>query len=380
MAYAMYFMYNKLFKSVSAESKKVNVYPIKYYEAIPLKKRVCLFPRFFCCIVPCVIYQDKIYGKFDIREPVVLELIKCPVMQRLKKINQYGYVGSYLPEAKTNRFEHSLGVFCLLRKYGAPLHEQIAGLLHDISHSVFSHCIDYALKGKTAEKQSYQDDIFEDYVKKTEVPKILKKYRISLENILDDKNFPLKEKNLPDICADRIDYLLRDAECFGEIDKKKIKYFLDNLTEKNERWFFRNYRSAKMFARLFFEMNQKYYAGLPTALMFRTVGDCLKYALNRGYISNKSLYTIDKEVIRKIKDNIKKDNGLDLLWRRMNKKIKFKNDLKNYNLKTSCKSRSIDPSFFKNGKLFRISDVDKKWKEIIRKESKPKEYFIKFEK
>jgi len=123
-----------------------------------------------------MIYNDKIYGKFKITEPVILELIKSLVIQRLKKINQYGYVGSYLPQAKTSRFEHSLGVFCLLRKYGTPIEEQISGLLHDVSHSVFSHCIDYVFKKKTANKQSHQDDIFNAYIRKTEIPKILKKY------------------------------------------------------------------------------------------------------------------------------------------------------------------------------------------------------------
>jgi HD superfamily phosphohydrolase len=265
-----------------------------------------------------------------------------------------------------------MGVFCLLRKYGAPIEEQAAGLLHDVSHSAFSHCIDYALKEKSAEKQSHQDDIFKDYIKKTEIPKIIKKYKMSLEYILDDKNFPLKEKNLPDICADRIDYLLRDAECFGEISKKKIKYFLNNLEAKNGKWFFKNYQSAKMFARLFSEMNKKYYSGIPTALMFRTVGDYLKYALDKGYINQKDLYTTDEEVIKKVKKSQKKDKDLMLLWRRMNKKIKFKSNPKNFNLKTSCKSRAIDPLFTKNGKLIRVSDVDKNWKETIKKRIKAK--------
>lgn len=324
-----------------------------------------------------MIYTDKIYGKFIIKEPVILELIKCFSIQRLKKINQQGYVKSYLSEAKTNRFEHSMGVFCLLRKYGAALNEQIAGLIHDVSHAAFSHCVDYVLREKTAEKQSYQDDIFEDYVKKTEIPSVLKKHKINLNCILDDKNFSLKEKNLPDICADRIDYLLRDARCFNVIDKKKTDYFLKNLETKDGKWFFKNYRSAKMFAKTYQYMNKKYYAGLSTALMFRTVGDCLKFALDKEYISEKDLYTTDKEVINKIKEKIKKDKKLNFLWKRMNKEMKYEFS-KNNGLRMICKSRAINPFFIKDGKLLKVSDIDKKWKETIKEESKPKEYFIKF--
>jgi len=327
-----------------------------------------------------MVYKDKIYGKFNITEPIILGLIKCRAMQRLKGINQYGYAGAYLSRAKTNRFEHSLGVSCLLRKYGAPLEEQISGLLHDISHSAFSHCIEYALEKKTFGKQNHQDDIFEEYIKKTGIPGIFKRYRISLDYIIDDKNFPLKEKSLPDICADRIDYLLRDALCFKMIGKKRINYFLNNLEAKNEKWFFKSYQSAKLFAKLFYYINKKYYTGLPTVLMFASVGNCLKYALNKGYISKKNLYATDKQVLNKVKKNIKKDKKLNLLWEKMNKKSKFNSDIKNYNLKIACKSRAIDPLFIKNGKLLRISDIDKNWKKIVEKESKPKEYFIKFEK
>ena len=323
-----------------------------------------------------MVYNDKIYGKFKITEPVILELIKSPAMQRLKKINQYGYIGSYLPEAKNNRFEHSMGVFCLLRKYGAPLEEQISGLIHDASHSAFSHCIDYALEGKTAHQQTHQDDIFDAYIKKTEIPKILKKHKIDLRYILNDKNFPLKENDLPDICADRIDYLLRDSYCFKAATKDKIIYFLSNLEVKNGRWFFRNYQSAERFTKLYFEMNRKYYSGLPTALMFRTVGDYLKCALEKKYINGKDLYKTDKEVLQKIGKHIKKDEKLNILWKRMNKKIRYK---LGKGIKISCKSRAIDPFFLKSGKLFKISDINRKWKGIVEKESKPKEYFIKFE-
>ncbi|MFH0969713.1 MAG: HD domain-containing protein [Patescibacteria group bacterium] len=323
-----------------------------------------------------MVYKDKIYGKFKITEPVVLEIIKCPAMQRLKGINQYGYIGSYLPEAKSSRFEHSMGVFCLLRKYKAPLAEQIAGLLHDVSHSAFSHCIDYVLKNGTERNQSHQDDIFKSHILKTEIPRILKEYKISLDYIFNDKNFPLKERNLPDICADRIDYFLRDSFCFGEISKKRINYFLNNLKTLNKKWFFASYKSAKEFSKSFFITNGRYYSGLPTALMFKTVGDCLKFALEKGYINKKDLYTTDKEVLDKIRKNVEKDKKLDLLWRRMNKKIKYKFG---NGMKISCKSRAIDPFFIKNGKLMRVSDIDKNWKEIVKKESKPKEYFIEFE-
>ena len=64
----------------------------------------------------------------------------------------------------------------------------------------------------------------------------------------------------------------------------------------------------------------------------------------------------------------------------MNNKIKFKNSPKNYHARVFCKSRIIDPLFKTKNQIKRLSEVDKNWLKIVKEESKPKEYFIKFEK
>ena len=135
-------------------------------------------------------YNDCIFGRVKIKEPVILELIKSKTLQRLKGIDQGGYQPLYA-KPKTvlknrrhhNRFAHSLGVYLLLKKYGAPLEEQIAGLIHDVSHACFSHCIDYVLTEGSQKKHSHQDNIFVEFVRKTEIPGILKKYQISSKYI-----------------------------------------------------------------------------------------------------------------------------------------------------------------------------------------------------
>ena len=114
-------------------------------------------------------YKDSIYGEFDITEPVILALINSPVLQRLKGVSQAGYKPLYAKEIIVNRFDHSVGVCLLLNKYKAPIEEQIAGLIHDVSHSSFSHCIDYALKGGSEKKHSLQDNVFDSFVKNSEL-------------------------------------------------------------------------------------------------------------------------------------------------------------------------------------------------------------------
>jgi len=322
--------------------------------------------------------KDRVYGDVEISEPVLLEIINSPTLQRLKDIDQAGYFEPHFPGTSYSRFEHSIGVCSLLKKYGAPIEEQIAGLIHDVSHSAFSHCIDYVLDVGSEKEHNHQDNVFGDYVRKSEIPGIFKKYGFDLDYILDDKNFPLKEKDLPDLCADRIDYSLRTALVFGEI--KTANYFLDNLEAKNGEWIFKNFESAKKYAELFLKLNTYCYAGLTSAVMFRTVGDYLRYALSRGYISETDLYTTDKIVLSKIEPHHKSDQRLKLLFDRMNNKIGFKNDSNNFDGDVFCKSRIVDPLCKQNGEVKRVSQVDSSWGIILKEESRPKHYFIKFDK
>ncbi len=323
-------------------------------------------------------YFDKVYGQVKIKEPLVLEIIKTSSFRRLKGIEQAGYFEVYYPGTYFSRFEHSLGVFILLRNFGAPFEEQISGLIHDLSHAVFSHCIDYVLAEGSEKEHNHQDNIFEQFVRKTEIPDILKKYNLGLDYILNKDNFPLLEKKLPDLCADRIDYSLRSATGYGEINKKEVNSLLVDLITENNNWIFKNQGNAKRFSQLFEKINKIYYAGFSSAVMFRTVGDAIKYALEKKYISKDDLYTTDKKVLKKIKKHQGKDKALNLLLRRMNNKIKFANNPKDYQARVFCKSRIVDPLFKKEDSDIRLSEIDKKWAAIVKKESQPKEYFIKF--
>lgn len=322
--------------------------------------------------------KDRVYGDIEIFEPVLLDIIHCSAFQRLKKIDQSGYMEPFSPGTEHSRFEHSIGVCFLLKKFGASTEEQIAGLIHDVSHSAFSHCIDYVLDGGSGKTHNYQDDIFENFVKRSDIPEILKKYNYNIEFVLDDKNFPLKEKELPDLCADRIDYSLRSGIIWGTI--KDSNYFLENLTTSDDKkWIFKSFQAAKKYAELFYELNAGWWAGLSAAVMFKTVGDYLKYSLSKNYISEADLYTTDKEVLSKIELFHKKDNQLQQLFDRMNNKIAYKNDSREFESEIFCKSRVVDPFCFYNGEVKRLSEIDPNWVEVLKNESKPKQYFLKFE-
>ncbi len=330
-------------------------------------------------------YKDRVYGEFEITEPVILELIESAPLQRLKGVDQGGYRPLWVkPDVEVgqydhSRFAHSVGVYLLLHRFNASIEEQISGLIHDVSHSAFSHCIDYILDSGSEKDHNHQDNVSDEYIRDTEIPMILKKHGFDPEFIIEEKNFPLREKNLPDLCADRIDYSLKTAVINGEMDEKDKRYILDSLIAKDEDWVFRDFESAKKYAELFININTVYYSGFSSAVMFRVVGDCIRHALQSEYISENDLYTTDSLVIEKVKRYLDKDMKLKMFFDRMNNKVKVSNDPDSFEASVFCKSRVVDPLFMERKEIKRVSQVDSDLGEVIKREMEPKQYFLKFE-
>lgn len=325
-----------------------------------------------------MIYTDKVFGEFSIDEPVLIELIESSTLQRLKNISNAGYYEAFFPGSYHTRFEHSVGDMYLLMHFGAPVEEQIAGLIHDVSHSAFSHCIDYIGESEGQKNQSHQDNMFEDFVRTSKIPAILQKHGFDLNYILDDSHFPLKETDLPDLCTDRMDYSLRGGIMHGEITQNEVKYFLENITATNGRWIFKNFESASWYAKLFLKVSSTYFSSIESAVMLSCVGAYLKHGLTQKYITMDDIYVDDVHVLAKMKPFHKTDTELNYLFERMSNKVPYKNNPEKFSSHVFCKSRVVDPLFFDRSEVKRVSEVDEEWKQTLIQESHPKEYFIQF--
>ena len=325
---------------------------------------------------------DDIYGEFNITEPVLEELINSKALQRLKGIAQGGYYPAYPKSMQKGltRFYHSLGDMLLLRKFNAPIEEQIAGLIHDVSHTSFSHTYDYIMEGTEGQKkQNFQDSIHEKFVLKSDIPQILEKYGYDLNYILDDKNFSLKENNAPNICSDRIDYSIRDDFFqLNFLNKDERNYILSSLRVYNGSFVMKDFESAKFFAEFFLKVDNTQYSGLQTAVMFGIGGLLFKSAINAGVITLEDFFDKnDSEILKIIEDNLNKNENIKLYYDYLHlPKEEFESNPNNYIRHLFCKVRRIDPQFIDNGKLSRVSDYDVKFKEELSKTGKFNEYFL----
>ena len=162
--------------------------------------------------------RDPIHDYIDLSS-VEVKLVDTPAYQRLRWIKQLGPTNLVYPGANHTRHEHCMGTSHVVGKMadsvglesGDKQLASVAGLLHDLGHTAFSHLGD-------------EIDGVEDHVIRT--TKIITETEIS--DILSEEGIDSKEVNQiimgehklgplvsGDLDGDRLDYLVRDAHYTG---------------------------------------------------------------------------------------------------------------------------------------------------------------------
>lgn len=312
--------------------------------------------------------NDRVYGMTTIDEPVLIELINSKPLQRLKGINQAG-ASQYATENKdVTRYEHSLGVMILLSKLGASTEEQIAGLLHDTPHTAFSHVIDFVFK-EGNHNQEFHEKFYEKIILQSEIPRILKKYNFDVKRILEDSNFPLLERNLPDLCADRIDYTLRDMTAYYGFSDK-INEYVSSFVIHNNEIIIEGASIAKSFAEDYIRMHKDVWSNNLGVALFQILADAIKIALDDGILTENDLFEDDQSVYTKLKESRNKIilNKLDML----NPNLNIIDDPNNFDFHSRNKLRYINPKYLgPDGSISRVAD---KFKDYSEKLAKHKEW------
>jgi hypothetical protein len=168
-----------------------------------------------------IVIRDAIHGDICLDRSAVA-VLDSPQMQRLRFVRQLGTTYLTFPSAHHSRFEHSLGTYFLTKEICQRIiedeedlrHVILAGLLHDVGHSAFSHVSEPVVRRITGKSH---EEIGIDKVRNGPLAEILEKQGYSVKKTCD----LLAEKNRlgavvwGDLGTDRIDYLLRDSYFCG---------------------------------------------------------------------------------------------------------------------------------------------------------------------
>ncbi|EOO21517.1 HD domain-containing protein [Bacillus cereus] len=306
-----------------------------------------------------MVISDVLYGEFEV-DQVLEELIVSKSVQRLKGIHQNG--ASYLMNEKWNvtRFDHSVGAMLLIKKLGGSVEEQIAGLLHDVSHTAFSHVIDYVFDN---ENESYHEEIFSAVVKNSEIPAILSKHGYNYEDILlDDSKWTLLERSAPELCADRVDYTLRDMYTYGYVSLEEAQNFLEDLIAVNGKMVLQNIEIAEWFTKTYYKEVIDFFMKPINIYGNDMLAKTLKLALHKKIIHPDDFLLEDHELITKLQ--LCKDQEVDALLRKVHPSIEVKEDRNEYDLHQKNKVRLIDPPLLREGEVVRSSVVSEKIRQM----------------
>jgi HD superfamily phosphohydrolase len=188
-------------------------------------------------------FSDNIHGIIEL-SPTAVQIIDTPEFQRLRNIKQLASAVSVFQNATHSRFEHSIGVAFLAKKFITHLMVQqpelritqhdillaeVAGLCHDLGHGPFSHVFDNEIIKNNDEINEKMREHEERSI--LIMTYIIRKYNIvelsstdilkNLSNMIippkNHNNFKwdivCNKKNGIDV--DRFDYLLRDMTNLG---------------------------------------------------------------------------------------------------------------------------------------------------------------------
>ncbi len=309
-----------------------------------------------------MLIKDEVYGSVEVNEKVLVELINSAPMQRLKGVFQHGL----LPNTKTentmnfSRYEHSVGVMLLLRRLGAPFAEQIAGLIHDASHTAFSHTVDWAFGDPR--KSDYQDKNLEQYIKNSELGKIISRNGFDVHEISTAESsgkYGLLERPSPDLCGDRVDYTLREGLMRY---REEVKLCLNSLKVYNGEIVFDSKAAAKAFGRMYLDFQIKNWAAPEHMLRYHLLGEALRYAASTGIITHDGMYGTDEEITAFLRKA--GDAKLNVMLDRAGGPLEFSFS-EDGEITVHGKTRYVDPKFLENGHLRRLSKTDPEYKKSM---------------
>tara|TARA_B000000460_G_C21503726_1_gene387568 strand:+ start:30 stop:1178 length:1149 start_codon:yes stop_codon:yes gene_type:complete len=198
---------------------------------------------------------DIVHGPIKICEDAK-RIIDTPEFQRLRNIKQLGCVSYVFPCAIHSRFEHSIGVYHLSKKYMNILNNDyftdteyklisLSALIHDLGHGPFSHLFDNFVGGKNHEYRSIE--LFKYMNQKYNFGYSDKNINF-IKDVIDPPDIYMKDKkycyqivsNKNGIDVDRMDYIMRDTKMTGLNYGVEYKRIMKNSIIHNSEIYFSN--------------------------------------------------------------------------------------------------------------------------------------------
>lgn len=284
-------------------------------------------------------YTDDLYGEVDIEEDVLVALLESDALGRARNISQHGVTAILGITPPFSRFDHSVGAMLLVRRLGASLEEQAAALLHDVSHTAFSHVIDFVFDDH--HQQCYHEVEKENFVRDSDIPEILETHGLDWRTIIDESHFSLLEQPAPALCADRLDYFLRDLVFMKLANERQIRAAISALAVHNGQIVVTRLDVAQWLAYTFIETDRASWSNFRAVGLYQLAAEAIKEALKNGVIGQADIWGSDQGLWQQLCTS--QDPGVRQWMRLLSPGTRFLWDEVEPQFRVRTKLRTIDP-------------------------------------
>jgi HD superfamily phosphohydrolase len=243
------------------------------------------------------------------------------ILTRLKKIGyfcgmDYATPHVYMFDYKISRYEHSLTTALITWRFTKNKKQTLAALFHDVSTPCFSHVIDYM--NKDYENQESTEEKTESILRSSKkLKEILKEDKLTIDDILDFKNYTIVDNHRPKLCADRVDgIILTSLGWTKTLTMKEIPNILNDIevmvNEYGEKELgVKSNEIANKLCDLNREIDIICHSNEDNYMM-ELLAEITKYAIDKQYITYDNLYEYNEEKLLSILDS-QDDTALKIL-------------------------------------------------------------------
>lgn len=306
--------------------------------------------------------KDFVYKEVEIDEPVLSELLHSPTVLRLKGITQAGVPQQFNSIETYDRYEHSVGVMLLLKRLGCSTEEQVAGLLHDISHLAFSHVAEWVFQEEGSTEESLNETMTQRFLDESELKGLLEKYDHATAKISDFSNYPILKKGMPDLNADRVDYSLREIGKW--IDPALPSEVIDDLVLRENTIVFQTPEVALKYSLGFLNLQQNYWGSYDSVMRYHLFSTVLRKMVHSKVLTMEDFLGEEAPIVKRIAEQT--DPEITSLLSMLEQK-----DLTGYQgtvgQKVRKKFRYIDPLVMTGSDLTRLTKLSTEYKSALEK-------------
>lgn len=238
----------------------------------------------------------------------IREISETEIMKRLKDVGmncgcEYTSYPRFSRLQTYSRYDHSIGASLIVYHFTRDVRQSVAALLHDIATPVFAHVVDF-LKGDYLKQEATEEGTRQIIEGNEELQKILQKYEITTEDVYDYHRYPIADNDSPKLSSDRLEYSLGNIINYKILSEEDVKKIYDDLhvginEEGEEEICFKNEDMALLFSKAALECSKIYVADEDRYAM-QSLSEVLKYAIEKGVLSEEDLYSTEGAVIEKL--------------------------------------------------------------------------------